>query len=498
MAVSCDVEKVLKKARDRAARAAKGVKEDCAAFSPGSSTTGLDPESKADTPPGKATFQKGLVGKRPLRTDSLATIVETPPPKRRSNSFDQGSASKLASSTAKDSTPKVKKGPPEEDDKASETTVKPSAKSKAKAKATKATSTKGKRAKEEEEEEEEEDEQPGTDHATAKSSKDTSPRKPKATTQQEGKKAGSPGKDPKEPKPKEPTDEEEEEDQEGKKKLAHKLYMRFWRNVHGRGPPKEIKRAYEASKYCALAEACKEKMSTLYDDFYQCKGKWSKSLVLKTIRSTSRATRRGTRRWLTEAQLLTLFGGDKEVVKSIILRKEVDEELRAKEIRHHPECPGLLQYLVLVEDEECGEFVDEISDMFQVEERGEEGDDSDSDGDSDSSDDDESSDRDAKKKDKKKQKKAINTLNRKIREKKGKLTDLAGLSKNLRKAVEQDMNDVLSEMTSARASLQAALDSGKEEKMTSETAAAQDVIDRDQNSLSISRTPKPKAKGGKK
>ena len=84
----------------------------------------------------------------------------------------------------------------------------------------------------------------------------------------------------------------------------------------------------------------KEKMSTLYDDFYQCQGKWSKSLVLKTIRSTSRSTRRGTRRWLTEAQLLTLFG-DAEVVKSIILRKEMDEDLRAKEIRHHPELPGL-------------------------------------------------------------------------------------------------------------------------------------------------------------
>ena len=67
---------------------------------------------------------------------------------------------------------------------------------------------------------------------------------------------------------------------------------------------------------------------------------------------------------------------------------------------------GLLQYLVLVEDEECGEFVDEISDMFQAEGR-DEGDDSDDE--SDSSDDDQSSDRDAKtaKKDKKKRKKAI-------------------------------------------------------------------------------------------
>ena len=34
--------------------------------------------------------------------------------------------------------------------------------------------------------------------------------------------------------------------------------------------------------------------------------------------------------------------------------------------------------------------------------------------------------------------------------------------------------------------------------MTSETAVAQAVIDRDQNSLSITKTPKPKAKVGKK
>ncbi|CAE7621504.1 unnamed protein product [Symbiodinium necroappetens] len=150
-------------------------------------------------------------------------------------------------------------------------------------------------------------------------------------------------------------------------------------------------------------------MSALYEDFYHCKGNWSKSLVLKTIRSSTRNTRRGVRRWLTKPQMLPLFGGDAEVVNSIILRKEMDDELRAKEIRHHPELPGLLQYLVLVEDEECGEFVDEISDLFQAEDRQEEGDDSEEE--SDSSKDDESSDRKAKKdkraKDKKKEKKAI-------------------------------------------------------------------------------------------
>ncbi|CAE7945734.1 unnamed protein product, partial [Symbiodinium sp. KB8] len=50
---------------------------------------------------------------------------------------------------------------------------------------------------------------------------------------------------------------------------------------------------------------------------------------------------------------------------------------------HRVAC--LLQYLVLVEDEQCGEFVDEISDLFQMEAREES---SDSDGEGDSSDDD--------------------------------------------------------------------------------------------------------------
>ena len=127
--------------------------------------------------------------------------------------------------------------------KAPGTTLKKNAKGKAKAKATKAPSTKGKQASEEEEEEEEEEEgeQPGDDHAAARSSQDTPPRKPEATTKQEGssregkKKDATLRKAPKEPQePKEP--EDEEEDYEEKKKLAHKLYMRFWRNVHGRNP----------------------------------------------------------------------------------------------------------------------------------------------------------------------------------------------------------------------------------------------------------------------
>ena len=213
--------------------------------------------------------------------------METPPPKIRSNSFDQSSGSKLpekvqaalhrpqttdlentnerkhkaqkvqrqleedfneAKDRSTEKKPASKPGNEEPDPqskpnlakpKAPGTTLKKNAKGKAKAKATKAPSTKGKQASEEEEEEE--GEQPGDDHAAARSSQDTPPRKPEATTKQEGssregkKKDATLRKAPKEPQePKEP--EDEEEDYEEKKKLAHKLYMRFWRNVHGRNP----------------------------------------------------------------------------------------------------------------------------------------------------------------------------------------------------------------------------------------------------------------------
>ena len=44
--------------------------------------------------------------------------------------------------------------------------------------------------------------------------------------------------------------------------------------------------------------------------------------------------------WLTRAQLLQHFNDDAEIVDAVILRKETDPELRGKEIREHPECPG--------------------------------------------------------------------------------------------------------------------------------------------------------------
>ena len=59
----------------------------------------------------------------------------------------------------------------------------------------------------------------------------------------------------------------------------------------------------------------KHRMSSLYEDFQQRKGKWHNSVVLKSIRTTKRSTRRGTRRWPTKAQMLEIFQrpGDRQV-----------------------------------------------------------------------------------------------------------------------------------------------------------------------------------------
>ncbi|CAE7253405.1 unnamed protein product [Symbiodinium sp. CCMP2456] len=108
-------------------------------------------------------------------------------------------------------------------------------------------------------------------------------------------------------------------------------------------------------------------------------------MVYKSIKSTTRNGRRGIRRWLTKSQMLVIFDSA-EIVDSIIARKETDDFLRSTEVREHPDCPGLVQYLVLVEEEVTDEDVDEITDMFRMEDAGSSEDD-DSDDESDDDDD---------------------------------------------------------------------------------------------------------------
>lgn len=72
------------------------------------------------------------------------------------------------------------------------------------------------------------------------------------------------------------------------------------------------------------------------------------------------------RKWLTRKQLLEYF--DSEVVKAIIHRKVSDSDLCQTEVRGHPECSSLKQYLTLVEDEEEQVEESKITDMFKLRE----------------------------------------------------------------------------------------------------------------------------------
>ncbi|CAE7218451.1 unnamed protein product [Symbiodinium sp. CCMP2592] len=324
------------------------------------------------SPRGKRSFQSGKAGKQPLRTDSMQTEVETPPPKLKRANTDEltGSTSKkvkhaltrpqtVDKKTAierKVSAEAAQKKLEQEFDDAEET-QKDDPNEPAKARAAPSPS----------------DDEPN-EGSTARSSNDPMPEPKPAKSPKKRTKPESPAK----PKPvATDNDEKEDEDPNEKKKKAHKLYM-------SRSTPSEIKSAFDQSKYC------KHKMSSLYEDFLSVAGKWRNSVVYKTIKRTSRTGRRGIRRWLTRPQLENHFQ-DSAIVDAIIVRKQTDEYLKKTEIREHPDCPGpvgLIQYLVLIDEEHTDEDQDEITDMFRVEEQGSSSDDDDDDDDDDDEEDD--------------------------------------------------------------------------------------------------------------
>ncbi|CAE7029554.1 unnamed protein product [Symbiodinium sp. CCMP2592] len=324
------------------------------------------------------------------------------------------------------------------------------------------------------------------DHRTARSSNQPMPSPKKAAR----KPHSSPSKD-KQANAKEAT---EEQSLENKKKFAHKMYMRFYRS---RTCPTEIKSAFDQSKYC------KNKMSSLYEDFLQTEGDWKKSMIFRTIKSITRNGRRGIRRWLTRSQMLVHFD-DASIVDSIIARKETDEYLKKTEVREHPECPGLIQYLVLVDEEVTDEDVDEIADLFQQEDRGESDDGSSSDDDDDEgkSKDDKKSKKKSKKNAKKNKKgkkekdekdekaeeekarfkkakqaanKAIGQLSKMIRDHNAKIADLDG-SKQVQKAFRKDLDDCIGQLSACRASLQSAVDGQEENDMVTLTEQAEQLM----------------------
>ncbi|CAE7650278.1 unnamed protein product [Symbiodinium sp. CCMP2592] len=465
-----------------------------------------------ETPPGKRTFQGKKAGRGPLRVDSAATlVVETPPPKlKRPGSTElSGSLSKKVrhalkadatkaqknledefeeadcsqgqedpDTTANKEAPKGKRTSPKAKAKAKNKArvasskpkatkpnedpsktkpkkdsgktpaTKPSKKpdSKAKAKATPKKDSGKTAATKPSIDDGSETEEPSD--KKARSSKDPMPRSPKRSPKKAGAKPTSPQKS------KASKNEQEEQSMDEKKKIAHRMYMRFYRSVHS-----------------------KNKMSSLYEDFLQTEGNWRNSLVYKSIKSITRNGRRGIRRWITKRQMLTVFDSA-EVVDSIIARKETDDYLRSTEVREHPDCPGLMQYLVLVEEEVTDEDMDEIEDMFRMEDDKEEM----------SPEDKEKEEEKVRlKKTKQDANKVIGQLSKMIRDHNTKIGELEGLfgakSKTVQNAVRKEVNDAIAQLTACRANLQAAIDGHQEEQMLSMTDAAKDLMKKMEGSV---------------
>lgn len=151
----------------------------------------------------------------------------------------------------------------------------------------------------------------------------------------------------------------DEEDTTEIDKLAHKLYMRYWRSMNkSRTTPAEIKALHKRFRYC------KDQQSALYEDFLKCGGRWTESSIYKEITNTHIGKKRGVRRWLTKSQMRQHF--DADIVEAIAHRKKSDPELAINEVRSHPEHEQLEQFLVLIEDEEEQVEENRVSDMFQL------------------------------------------------------------------------------------------------------------------------------------
>ena len=76
--------------------------------------------------------------------------------------------------------------------------------------------------------------------------------------------------------------------------------------------------------------------SVLFEAWAECGGDWTKSKLYLSIKDSHSTKRQGKRVWLTRKQLIEKFG---DAAADIIERKVGDPELKAKEVRQHPELP---------------------------------------------------------------------------------------------------------------------------------------------------------------
>jgi len=89
-------------------------------------------------------------------------------------------------------------------------------------------------------------------------------------------------------------------------------------------------------------------MSVLYESWTEAGGDWKKSKIYLQVTSKDKTKRMGVREWMHRAEIEKKFGV--AGATAIINRKLSDQELKASEVRPHPEAPDveeLTQYLIL-------------------------------------------------------------------------------------------------------------------------------------------------------
>ena len=77
--------------------------------------------------------------------------------------------------------------------------------------------------------------------------------------------------------------------------------------------------------------------SVLYEAWADCAGDWTKSKLYMTLKDKHSKKRQGKRVWLTYKELVSKFG---DAAEDIVERKLGDADLKAKEVRPHPDAPG--------------------------------------------------------------------------------------------------------------------------------------------------------------
>ena len=106
-----------------------------------------------------------------------------------------------------------------------------------------------------------------------------------------------------------------------------------------------------------------DKLAILFDEWTKCDGKWSASKLIYQMRTTDRFRKTGSRRWMTEREIELKFQSA-EIASDIVKYKE---ECCKNQIRDHPDCPGLQQYLITNFDEEVDERDEILESLFTVE-----------------------------------------------------------------------------------------------------------------------------------